>query len=279
MESKISHMGFNLKNVVDGTKVLCSENYWQLLGIMFIGMLIGAIPSLCNVLIETFFKGSMLSILLYLVVIVIALVTIYFSVRVNIVLYFSIDDSIHFKERTFSEKYYDAGAVIWNYIGASLLLGLMALAIYFGFAIVMALIGGITAAVGGSKVLLIGLLALCGLAMLGTLMWLMVQFSFAMLVRIFIPNQESYFTYSKTLVDGYSWQVFGIYLIPAAIQLIIVGVSVTLMLTGVINNLVYMGIIYSTFLLMGPLFTTAFVVMFKLLHNEKKAPEAEPLSV
>ncbi len=231
-------------------------------------LLLSGSTSVMNYLIPVLVKNPIGVLLAYLGLMVAGLFIMYFSIRITLVLIVTVFDIIHGEARSVGVKYKSVGQVIWKYIGASLLIGLICLGIYIGFALVAAIIGGATAVLDGSRMLLIVLLSIMGTCVVGLVFYIMVKLNMSLLVRVFKPHISNYFEYSKELVKGHSWKVFALYMTPALIQIPIIGIIMYLMMNGTINNWVYMGSIYLSSLILTPLFTTAYVVMYLLLEKK-----------
>ncbi len=268
MENKLSQKEFGYRTVISSSLQLMRENYIQLIGITIITLLLGAVSTILNYLVPLLFSGVSSSIITILVVFPIGLVSMYFSIRVIIVLYFSIYDQIYYQERGFGQKYKDAGAVVWKYIGTSLLIGLIIGGIYIA-SIIIGLIGGLAISVFDKLGILSIVVAIAfGLAVVTLILFAIVKLYLSLPIRIFNPEVENYFNHSRSLVKGQFFKVLSLYLTPALIQLPIFGVAIYFMIIGAINNWVYMGIIYISSLFITPLFACGFVVMYVLLREK-----------
>lgn len=273
MESRISGKKFGVKEVIRTSIEICHGNFKQFFLITLLVVLMSVVMSGGYMLIPIVIKNpfAMMGAMLFWICVV--LVIVYFTMRISIVLYYSVHDYIFYRERTFGEKYAAAGKVIWKAIGTSLLLGLMFSVIYIVFAVIIAIVigfsfvgDGLTAA-GITIIVVASILTICGFAFLG------VKYYLALFIRMFDPERANYFASSSAMVKGKFWQVLGIWLIPTLIQLPIIGITVALLMTEVINQAVYSLVLYSVSLVLTPYIASGIVIMYLLLDDKSSSDQ------
>lgn len=272
MESRIKGKEFGFKEVVRSTIEVCHSNYAEFFKLNALILIISMIANTMNIMIPMYLINPVAILLAYLGAIVVAVVSFYFTVRLSIVQFYNVHDHIHYVENGFSDKYKKAGGIIWRYIGASLLIGLIIFAVYMVFAITGVIVGVIGSIIGFNAVT-VGIIVVISVLAIGCIVYVLVKFYMALMVRIFDTENQNYFKESFELVKGKFFSLLGIYTLAILVQLPIIGVAVYLMIIGTINQFVYMGGIMATSLFITPYFSCGFVVIYLLLKEDKDEKE------
>lgn len=228
-----------VKDVIKETINLYKDNFSLFFKINAIGILIMLLTG--NVrLLKMFSNTSYINTVIDMVGLVIMFVGIYYNTRLSVSLILAIKDRYNNKVISIKEAYVRAKDYTWNYIGAALLLGLIAvipiIIIFIGYYVVESITFKIIT-------ILVGIIPLS---------YLTVKYGLGPYVRIFKPTIQQYFSYGKKLVENYFWKVLIISLIPfiATIPNHLFKFLIDETNLGIINGFIYanFGLLINLFL-------------------------------
>lgn len=273
MENRLEKKEFGIGNVFLGTLEICGQKYGQWLLIGLILMVVASLPMITSLVISIVIVDLQTIVSARYIVYAVALVSIYFTMRMTVVLYLSINDFIYYKETTINEQYKKSKTLVWKFFGAALVIAIMAFGVYLVYLLTSTILGLVTAIVSRLGAAFFWTLGITIAILVITLLWIIVKFYLALLVRVLNPEEISYLSYSKSLVKGSSFRVLFLYMIPTIVQGGLIALGFYMMLSGFIGMELYSGIIILTTLLLTPLCSCGFVVMYLLLQKKKGIPQ------